>query len=289
MSGDRTFEMVLREFTRWMTDERGYARTTRSTRVQHVTQADIYVKKTFGRRLLMEKPEHVKAFLATLQHAKSRNGYLCDIRSFFVFARERGYRKTDPTVDIRRLPEPRYLPRPLSLEEARRLRYAAASLSLRHRVIVDLALFAGPRRAEIAALKWSDVDLQTKRIRFFGKGAKEGVVPLHDALVDLLRVWRIAEPSEVWVLPSYRGGHLRPASIWRAIKEAGERARISVTPHRLRHTFATSLLEAGSDIRVVQELLRHKALSSTQIYVAVSTKRLEADIDRLDYEGGSTG
>ena len=276
-------EVILQEYLRWMRDECGYAETTRVSRHQHIRQADEYVRKVSGRRLAMAQPEHIRLFIQRYDVARTRNGYLADLRNFFAFVIERGWRRTDPTAGIRNLKTPRYLPRPLSIDEARRLRFAAAGLSLRHRVIVDLALYAGPRRAVIAALKWSDLDLRRKQARLFGKGGKEAMVPLHDHLIDLLRVWRVASASEVYVFPSRRGKHLAPGTIWAAVKEAGDLAGLAVSPHRLRHTFATELLEAGADIRVVQELLRHASLSTTQIYTAVSTKRLETDVNRLDF------
>lgn len=267
-----------------MADERGYSPVTRRTRLQHVDQAERFIRSTFGRRLVMSQPEHMRAFLATLPSAVTRNGYLCDLRSYFRFARERRYRRTDPMAEIARARTPRYLPRPLPMAHAYRLRSAATSLSLRHRVIVDLALYAGPRRAEIAHLRWDDVDLEARRIRFMGKTG-EGVVPLHECLVPLLQTWRMAVWPSEWVFPSNRGGPMRPASIWRFVKEAGAAAGVRVTTHMLRHSFATELLEAGSDVRRVQELLRHASLASTQIYTKVSVGRLEEDVARLDFGG----
>ena len=273
------------EFAIWLDRDRGYAFTTRSTRTQHVRQVDRFIRQRFGRGLMQATTDQIRAFLAATPHPKSRNGYLCDLRSFFEFTRDRGYRKTDPTAGIRRFREPRYLPRPLTREEIRRLRVGARLLGLRHQVIVDLALYAGPRRAEMATLSWSDIDFNLNRLRFKGKGSKEGIVPMHEELASLLRRWQLETiaSGDEWVLPSNRGSHLRPASVWRAIKEAGAAAGIDVTPHRLRHSFATYLLEAGSDIRAVQELLRHASLTSTQVYTKVAVQRLEHDVAKLAY------
>jgi integrase/recombinase XerD len=277
--------MLRGEFRRWMLEDRGFAPSTRRSYSEKTEQANRYMRATFGRRLVMAQEEHLRAYLATFQWPKTRNVHRTALRSYFRFARERGYRKVDPIAGIERMREPHYLPRPLTVEQAKRLRAAAATLSLRHRVIVDLALFAGPRRSEIASLRWSDVDLVGQRIRFFGKG-KEGVIPLHDVLAAELQLWRLTIPSEDWVFPSstgQRGRHLSGESIWATIKEVGRRAGVSVQPHQLRHTFATELLEHGSDIRHVQELLRHASLSSTQIYTKVAVKSLEPDIARLDF------
>jgi integrase/recombinase XerD len=280
-------EVFLRgEFRRWMIEDRGFSAATRSSYTEKTDQANRYMKATFGRRLVMAQEEHVRAHLATFAWPKTRNVHRTALRSYFRFTRECGYRTTDPIRNIERMREPRYLPRPLTVKQVQRLRAAATTLTLRPRVILDLALFAGPRRSEIASLRWSDVDLAGKRIRFFGK-QKEGVIPLHDVLITELQLWRLSIPlDEEWVFPSstgQRGRHLSGESIWATIKEIGRRAGVSVQPHQCRHSFATELLEQGSDIRHVQELLRHASLSSTQIYTKVAVKSLEPDVARLSY------
>lgn len=178
----------------------------------------------------------------------------------------------------------------MSKDLAARVRTGAQLCSMRHQVAVDLALFAGARRSEIAGLSWSDVDLQTGQVRIFGKGSREAVLPLHASLISLLTTWRLRNATgSQWVFPSrggdgYRGiGHLSPWSIGRLIHEAGAAAGVDVTPHVLRHTFATELHDGGSDIRVVQELMRHRSLTSTQIYTKVSVVRLEEHVGRLTF------
>jgi integrase/recombinase XerD len=278
--------MLRQEFVRWMIEDRGFTPETRRGYLERTDQAERFMGATFGRRLIRAREEHLRAFLSQFEWAKTRNCHLSSLRAYFRFARERGFRKTDPSTEIRRLPEPHYLPRPISLEEAKRLRAAAGMLSLRHRLVVDLALYAGPRRAEIASLRWSDIDLGGQRIRFHGKGRKDGIVPLHETLVAELQVWRVVQPCEEWVFPSVQGTpgrHIAPDTVWLLIRQVGQAAGVQVTPHRLRHSFATELLEKGADVRHVQELLRHASLVSTQLYTKVSVGRLEEDIARLDF------
>jgi integrase/recombinase XerD len=273
------------EFARWMVQERGYSSWTIRAYGGKVKQADRFITATFGRRLIRAREEHVRTYLAQFRWPKTRNVHLLALRRLFEFAREVGYRKTDPTSEIRRLPEPEYLPHPISNQDLRRLRLVAATMSLRHRLILDLALFAGLRRSEVSKISWSDIDLAGRRIRVFGKGRKERILPLHSVLATELELWRLVTPSEEWVLPSpqsYRG-HISHATIWLTIKEIGERAGLKIKPHDLRHSFATELLESGSQIERVKELLRHSSLASTQIYTKVSIARLEEDIERLDF------
>lgn len=280
---ERALVAHLADYTDWMRDDRGLAPVTRHTYRQRFAEAERFTLNAFDVPLLRATEEHLRAFLNRHEWARTRNGHRSMLRSYYSFTRETGRRKDDPTSAIRRHPEPRLLPRPLNREEVRRLRVAAQTLGLRHRVIVDLALLAGARRSEIAALPWGAVDFRSRQIRFFGKGAKEGIIPMHEDLWGLLTLWHLAAPPSEYVFPSYNGRHLSPERIWEAVKEAGQVARVDVTPHRLRHTFATELLEAGSDVRAVQELLRHASLNSTQIYTKVSMRRLEEDVARLDY------
>lgn len=286
---ERAIAQRLADFCRWMVDERGYAAETRRGYRERTQQAERWARHTFGTPLWRLQEPQIRAFLSRAEHPKHRNSHLASLRVYFAWAVESGLRKNDPTVGIRRLPEPRYLPRPISVVDAKRLRLAAATLSLRHRLMVDLGLFAGLRRAEIAGLRWADVDLAGRRLRVFGKGRKEGVVPLHDELVAELHLWRLTAPSEEWLFPGTHhpaGHHVAPHTVWRLITEAGQAAGVKVSPHPLRHTFGTELLEAGSDIRRVQELMRHASLNSTATYTKIAVGRLEQEIARLDFSTG---
>lgn len=283
--------LLIQTYREWMDDERGYTPTTRKNYTLWVLQAETWLRAVHHRSLIRANTAQLRAFLHTFPYPKTRNCKLSALRSFYDFAQERGFRKTNPTLELRRLPEPHLLPKPLSGVEVRRMRAAARPesrmVSYRHHVILELALLAGPRRAEIATLKWPNVDLYGRRIRFFGKGQKEGVIPLHGELVDILHAWSMYEPSDLWVFPSAHSqyGHISPEKVWRSIKEIAEAAGLrGVHTHRLRHTFATTLLEQGADIRHVQELLRHSSIASTQIYTKVAVGSLEPDIDRLSYD-----
>jgi integrase/recombinase XerD len=275
--------MLRTEYRRWMQEVKHYSPVTIKARDSHMGTADAWMHRTFGRRLIRAQQEHIETYLRGAPTATTRNSYLADFRSYFAFAIARGYRKTDPTKGIERWKMRRRLPRPISLQEAQRLRAAASSLSLKHRTVVEVALHCGPRRAEIAGLRWEDIDFGERRIRFDGKTG-EGVIPLHENAAAVLQAWRLAVPSSEWVFPSPRGGHYVPKTIWQYIQEASRAAALrGCTPHRLRHTFATKLLDAGVDVRHVQELMRHASLSSTALYTKVSVANLEPDINRLDY------
>jgi integrase/recombinase XerD len=280
--------MMLRaEFARWMLDDRGLAAETRRGYREKTDQAERYMLATFGRRLIRCQEDHIRAYLGTFSWSKTRNCHRSVLKAYFRFALERSYRKTNPMANIIRLPEPKYLPRPIPVKDVKRLRAASATLSLRHRLVVDLGLFAGLRRTEIARLRWTDVDLGKKRLRVFGKGRKEGMVPLHDELVAEFSLWGLTTPSEEWVFPAVdRRRPLSGHTIAMLFRQVCERAGIRPVPHAMRHSFATELLDKGADIRHVQELLRHASISSTAVYTKVSIGRLEEDVARLDFGSG---
>jgi site-specific recombinase XerD len=284
---ERSISAELAAFGRWMDEDKGYSLATRKSYREKMAAADRFLRSRFARALVRADEDHLRAYLATFRHSKTRNTQLNAVRAYFAFvgATRRRRKGDDPTVHLSRFREPLYLPRPLEAEQIRRLRVAAATMPLRYRVILDLALYAGPRRSEIAGLSWSDVDFVARRIRFLGKGTVEGVIPLHEHLAETLWQWRCLQPArDEWVFPSPSGGHLKPHSVYYAIRQIADVAGVDgCTTHRLRHTFATELLATGSDIRIVQELMRHRSLTSTQIYTKVEVHRLEVDLARVDF------
>lgn len=276
------------DFNRWMLDERGWARTTRVARDRTVRRADRFVRGGKRRGLLWATRQDALAFLAeAARHPKTRNLLLSDLRAFYRFGRERGWRKRDPTRDIARVPEPKNLPRPVPYDAAVRLLEAGHLVSERAFTIVALLLYTGMRREEAATLPRAALDLSERRARVMGKGSKERIIPLHPELVEILRAWLGHLNGSGYVFPSARGyrPHMHSVTLWGDVKKAAAAAGLAgeVAPHRLRHTFATELLRGGTDIRHVQELLGHASLSSTQIYTKVVVEDLEPDVARLDF------
>ncbi len=159
---------------------------------------------------------------------------------------------------------------------------AAAAENERDRLIIRLLYATGLRVSELVGLRKDDVDLEGRSLRVMGKGGKERIVYFPASLVGPLR--RQMESSRgPWLFPSRRGGHLHYTTVEKIVKRAARRAGIKkrVTPHVLRHSFATRSLEAGMDIREIQELLGHANLNTTQVYAHVSRRRLKRDYERI--------
>jgi site-specific recombinase XerD len=180
--------------------------------------------------------------------------------------------------------EEKQLPVVLSLEEVEA--FFEALGSLKYRAILMTAYGAGLRVSEVVSLRVSDIDSCRMLIRIDqGKGRKDRYVPLPRRLLEVLReYWKAARPSDFLFPSRSKTGHLTRHSVWRACKRAmhklGQRKNIS--PHTMRHSFATQLLENGTDIRVIQVLLGHRSLRTTAVYTRVSRKTFESMVSPLD-------
>ncbi len=216
---------------------------------------------------------------------------LSAVRSFFAYAVTEGLVASDPSGALSTPKVPARLPNVLADDTLDAL-FSAPDLSkptgLRDRAVLELLYATGARVSEVAGLRVSDLDFGQRQIRLFGKGAKERIVPVYEVALarvrDYLRDGRpklARSSSEQHLFLSSRGGPFSADSVRRMFKKyaADAGADAGVSPHSMRHTFATRLLEAGADLRTVQELLGHVALSSTQIYTHLSMKRLQ-DVHR---------
>ena len=215
------------------------------------------------------------------------------IRSFYRFAFGEGLIPRDVAANLELPRQPRLLPETLTVAEVERLLDAAgpadpANPRLRDRVLLELLYAAGLRISEALGLDMDDLSLDGAFLRVVGKGDKERLVPIGDVAVEALRVWvrgpRAALLARHHVAP-VRGGPLllgsrglrwRRQQAWAAVKRAAGAAGLSdrVSPHTLRHSFATHLLEGGADLRIVQELLGHASISTTQLYTHVTGERI---------------
>jgi site-specific recombinase XerD len=180
--------------------------------------------------------------------------------------------------------EPRKLPVVLSPEEVARL--LAAAVNIKHRTALRLAYATGLRVSEVVSLKVTDIDSKRMVVRVEqGKGSKDRYVMLSPYLLTLLRQWWKQLEPELWLFPSYQDRHISARQLHRICQETAKLAGIKkrVSPHTLRHSFATHLLERGIDIRVIQAMLGHKKLDTTALYTQVAVKSVSAVTSRLDY------
>jgi integrase/recombinase XerD len=212
----------------------------------------------------------------------SINSAIAALRFFFIVTLDR----PDLVRPLRLVTEPRKAPIVLSQDEVARLIEAAPGL--KYKAALSVAYGAGLRVSEVANLKVSDIDSQRMMLRVEqGKGQRDRTVMLSPRLLELLREWWHAARPQVWLFPGQNPiNPITPRQLNRAVTAAKDLAGISkrVSPHTLRHSFATHLLEQGADIRVIQVLLGHAKLETTALYtrVAVSTIRdVESPLERI--------
>ena len=242
--------------------------------------------------------ETVRGFLEyvyreRLNQAAARARKVSAVRSFYRFVASEGLRPDNPAERVRRPRLPRRLPVYLSAEEAKALLEAAASAGPypeRDEALIATFLYTGCRLGELLSLTPDDVDFVAGAIRFYGKGGKERIVPLRPELAERLQRYRASLPAPHRRVPrmflSRRGRPLSPSGVrylLRRLMLALPNARPGVSPHKLRHTVATLLLQADADLRSIQELLGHASLATTQRYTHVLTRRLREQLKRLPY------
>lgn len=227
---------------------------------------------------------HLRAFLLDSARdlaASSRARLLSTLRSFFRFLQAEGRQAGDPTATIIAPRRGRHLPDVLSVAQVERLLAwgdDGSPAGLRDRAALELLYGCGCRVSELCGLDVTDLDPAEAMVRLRGKGSKERQVPVGEPALAAVDAWlrngrgRMSgkRPSPALLL-NQRGGRLSRVSVWSLLKKAGAAAGLpeSVSPHTLRHSYATHLLEGGADLRVVQELLGHADISTTEIYTHV--------------------
>ena len=273
--------------------EKGLAANTVAAYQHDLTKFAAFAKK---RKLSLEavRRDDVVDFMADLYHqrleSKTVARHLVTLRSFFRFAQINERIAEDPTINLESPKIRRSLPGYLRLEEVERLLQqpdANNALGLRDRAMLEVLYSTGLRVSELTSLRVSDLDAKVGCVRCIGKGDKERIVPvgrkalgavekyLRHGRPELLKTGK-AGPSP-YLFVNRRGVKISRVGVWKLLSTYGRRAglRVSLTPHMLRHSFATHLLEGGADLRSVQLMLGHSDISTTQIYTHVVEERLK--------------
>ena len=288
---------AIDRFLRFLEVERNAAALTIKSYREDLISLDGYLSECYGREAEPREisPLDLRGYVSALHEAgyakTSVSRRLASLRTFFKFAQREGLAESNPAKPLRNPRPDRKLPHFLSNEEVGKLLEtppAHSAMGLRDRSILETMYSAGLRVSECVGLNESDVDLAEGTLLIRGKGRRERIAPVGSYALKALRLWltqrRLAKGTEGPGSPIYVnrfGTRLTTRSVARMLekhlKVAGLDLRTS--PHTLRHSFATHLLDRGADIRSVQELLGHKSLVTTQIYTHLSTAGL-----RIVYE-----
>ena len=277
--------------------ERGAAANTLSSYRRDLARYVLYLEGMGITDPAVVREADVTAFLADLREgtperpplsASSAARTLVAVRGLHKFLALEGETLTDPAGAVPPPKAPKRLPKAISIHDVERLLSAASvgetPAALRDRAIMEVLYGAGARISEAVGLDVDDVDLENGSVRLLGKGGKERLVPLGRYAREAVTAYTVrARPTMAVkgkgtpaLFLNQRGGRLSRQSAWTAIHAAADRAGLgaTVSPHTLRHSFATHLLDGGADVRVVQELLGHASVTTTQIYTMVTVQRL---------------
>ncbi len=224
------------------------------------------------------------AWLSTREFApRSVSRKLASLRSYFRYLRRQGLIDSDPAQSLRNPKQPRRLPDPLTESQVLKLLDSIepdSILAVRDRAMFETLYGGGLRVSELVGIDLDDLDPEEATIRVRGKGKRERLSPIGRTAMSWIALWSRyrapARPEEPALFLNWRGGRLTTRSVGRTLESRLQAAGLPVdaSPHSLRHSFATHLLDRGADLRSVQELLGHKSLATTQIYTHVSQKRL---------------
>jgi len=275
----------------WLND--GLARNTLESYRRDVSQLAAWLGEACGRSLLEAAPADLQRHLAwqvEVRRAKPRTtGRLVSaVKRFYQFTLREGLRRDDPAIDLASPRIPRSLPKSLSEAEVEALLEApdvASVQGLRDRAMLETLYASGLRVSELVGLKTVQVSLDMNVIRVLGKGSKERLTPLgEEAAAWIARYQREARPQLLAARKSdalfvtARGSPMTRQAFWGLIKRYALKGgiRTAISPHTVRHAFATHLINHGADLRVVQMLLGHADISTTQIYTHVARERLKA-------------
>lgn len=234
----------------------------------------------------------VRGFLGTL-HRKNKKSTLArklsSLKSFFKFLVKREVVEENPVEMIQSPKQPKPIPTYLPVDDMFRLLDSlpvSGELTLRNRAMLETLYSSGIRISELAGLDVADVDRQKGTLRVRGKGNRERIVPIGERALKSISDYRSKETGTLAVsgalFLNHWGGRLTTRSMARILKAAAQACGLSIPvyPHAIRHTFATHMLDAGADLRGVQEMLGHKSLSTTQKYTHVSIQKLMAVYDQ---------
>jgi integrase/recombinase XerD len=236
-------------------------------------------------------------YLLNLQEKKyaatTRARKLAAARSFFKFLTAEGIIKEDPTHNMESLNVGRSLPKPISINQVKALLEQPAKLSTpeakRDEAMLQLLYASGIRVSELISLNVEDVNTLDGDVRAFGKGHKERIIPIHKQAATIVEEYvRNARPhlahhkDEKALFLNRRGERLTRQGFWQILKQYAKQAGLTaaVTPHTLRHSFATHMLSGGADLRAVQELLGHANISTTQVYTHLTTEHVRRSYEK---------
>ena len=284
---------IVKGYARYLKLERNLAQNTLDAYLNDLRKLINYIEENDldPITLRLEDLEHFSATLHDIGiQAVSQCRILSGVRSFFRYLQLDGYRDDDPTELLESPQIGTHLPEVLSTEEVDILE-SAIDLSKwegqRNKAIIEMLFSCGLRVSELVNLQISNIFFDEEFVRVIGKGSKERLVPISEKAIKEIKLWfndrnlmKIKKGEEDFVFLNRRGARLTRTMILIMLKRLAVDAGIqkTISPHTLRHSFATALLEGGADLRVIQVLLGHESIGTTEIYTHIDTTTLRQEI-----------
>ncbi|MFO3702052.1 site-specific tyrosine recombinase XerD [Staphylococcus felis] len=281
---------TLEEYLRFIQIEKGLSQNTIAAYRRDLNHYFNYLESQKITHLDFVDRDTIQLWFGVLhdegRSSKSIARFTSTVRSFHQFALREKYSKHDPTVLIETPKYERKLPDILTVDEVTRLLETPQLDKLngyRDRTMLELLYATGMRVSELIHIEVEDINLMMGFVKVFGKGKKERIVPLGETVIEYLEYYiqnirpkLLKKNVTHTLLLNVHGNPLSRQGVWKIIKQTGLKAGIykSLTPHTLRHSFATHLLENGADLRAVQEMLGHSDISTTQLYTHVSSAQI---------------
>ncbi|MEH6456925.1 MAG: tyrosine recombinase XerC [Cocleimonas sp.] len=281
------------QFADYLQYEKQYSKHTLSGYTRDLEQFQIWLKKNQCDDILKADNLHIRNWVAGMHRqgigSHSLQRKLSSLRSFYNFLIRKRHLKSNPALDIRAPKAAKKLPDTLDTDTLTQLLNIPPDsiLSIRDRAIMELFYSSGLRLSELVNLDLNSIDLSEKSLRAIGKGDKERLLPVGRKAIEAIELWlakrnTMAKPEETALFVSMRGKRISVRSVqerlnyWR--KKQGLEQHIH--PHKLRHSFASHILESSGDLRAVQELLGHADISTTQIYTHLDFQHLASVYDK---------
>lgn len=298
-----SMENLIQDFQVYLEVERNVSVHTQKAYIADIQEftrflhSNSFIKKTD--EIIKMEPETIRAYLGYLYRQKVKkvtvNRKVSSLRAFYKYALRTGKIKNNPAEMIQTPKAEKYMPTFLSVDETFQLLDAQggkSSLDLRSRAMMELFYSSGLRLSELAGLDVIDIDFNQELVKVRGKGKKERIVPVGRRALKAVKEYlektgelRRNMDVNIFKKPLFlnaQGKRITTRSIARIVNEAASKSGIGrkISPHALRHSFATHLLNAGADLRSIQELLGHESLSTTQKYTAVNINRMMEIYDK---------
>jgi len=284
MIKDNKKDHLLRSFLDSLYIEKGLSKNTVSSYKNDISSFSTWCDKEHLDRLKitdLNLNNYISTLFSIGLKSSSINRKISSIKHFYLFLLKKKVIKNSPADEITSPKQEKYLPTSMSEDEVESLLGSPKSsikIERRDKAMIEILYATGMRISELVNLKLTDIDFNRSVLKVFGKGSKERLVPYGEKAAEALRIYledrKKLDSKDVFL--SNRGTRITRGAFWQRIKIYIKRENLksSISPHTLRHAFATHLLNRGADLRSVQILLGHSDLSTTQIYTHIAKKRL---------------